>query len=117
MFDLQGAARTAECTDPAPTEQTRACAPDQWDTARVATASLLQKALSTISREWIAEQIGRSSARVEAWLELSPKKPAAPITLLVAQRGDGAGFLLDDHELERVFAGIRAHRALVGARR
>lgn len=117
MFDLQGAARPIECTDLAPTDRPSGCSPDQWERARVACAALLQKALASISREWLAEQIGRSSARVETWLALSPKKPAAPLTLLVAERADASGFVLDDEDLERVVAELRAYRARIAQQR
>lgn len=114
MFDLQGAARIDARTEVSVTAQAGGCSPDQWEIARVACAVILQKQLSHVSREWLAEQIGRSVSRVATWLELARRKPAAPITLLLARRADGAGFVLDDQELERIFDAIRAHRALVG---
>lgn len=112
MF-IEGAALAADRTELEITERVGVCSPDQWENARVAIAALLGKALGNVSREWIAEQIGRSISRVGAWFELSRKAAAPPMTLMVAQRSDGDGFVLDDGELERLFVEIRTHRSRI----
>jgi hypothetical protein len=87
------------------TGRARRCTLDEASRVASAVATL---ALSHVSRDWLAHQLGRAQSLVDLWF--AADKRHVPLALLVARRGDGRGFLLDDADFERVVAELRRYR-------